>query len=345
MFGRRRKQRANGPIVGLGLLQTALLAVTVGLGNVTCSRPAFAQNAGDSAAAQALFEDGRALMATGDFSTACPKLEESQRLDPASGTLFHLADCYEHNGRIASAWTMFLEAAAAARATGNADRSRHSKQRAAALETRLSRIVIRLLGDKPAALEVRRDGAIVPPPQWGTAIPADPGAHTIAAAAPGRLNWQSTVVLREGVTETVLVPELLASTHREPAKRAAFVERTNVGDSNRIDGTGAAIGAQRVAALATGGIGVAAIAVGTVFGFQAMSLHDDSQVAGLCNGAACATQAGLDLQDRSNRAGNAATVAFALGAVGLATCGVLWFTAPQRGPSVGVGALQVRGTW
>jgi hypothetical protein len=161
MLGRRRKQRTNRPAIGFGLLKTALLALSVGFGHVTCSRPAFAQNAGDGAAAQALFDNGRAIMAKGDYSAACPKLEESQRLDPGSGTLFHLADCYEHQRRISSVDDV-TRAGATARATGNADRSRQSKQRAAALETRLSRIVVRVMAEKKARARLRDTSRTIP---------------------------------------------------------------------------------------------------------------------------------------------------------------------------------------
>src|SRR3954467_7016553 len=61
----------------------------------------------DKAAAQSLFDQGRSLMTKGQYAQACPKLAESQRLDPGLGTQFNLADCYEHLGQTASAWAGF----------------------------------------------------------------------------------------------------------------------------------------------------------------------------------------------------------------------------------------------
>src|SRR5687768_2018720 len=70
----------------------------------------------DSAAARALFAEGRSLMEGERFAEACPKFEESLRLDDGMGTQFNLAHCWDKLGRTASAWALFLDVAAAARA-------------------------------------------------------------------------------------------------------------------------------------------------------------------------------------------------------------------------------------
>jgi hypothetical protein len=50
---------------------------------------------GDKDRAASLFAEGRRLMAAEDYAAACPKLAESQALDPAPDTAFDLGVCYQ----------------------------------------------------------------------------------------------------------------------------------------------------------------------------------------------------------------------------------------------------------
>lgn len=70
------------------------------------SRAASAQGA----AAEELFEQGRAALAAGDLPTACARFQSSDRLDPAAGTRASLGTCEERRGRLASAWEAFKSA-------------------------------------------------------------------------------------------------------------------------------------------------------------------------------------------------------------------------------------------
>src|SRR5690242_5233362 len=87
--------------------------------------PAFAQpSASDRALATELFQQGRALMAEKKLDQACPKLEESMRLDPGGGTLLNLAICHEEQGKTATAWSEYAEAIALAQRDGRPDRQK-----------------------------------------------------------------------------------------------------------------------------------------------------------------------------------------------------------------------------
>ena len=61
------------------------LVAGVALASMVIEALAHADGTGDEkAAAQVLFEQGRALVERGAFADACPKFAESQRLDPES---------------------------------------------------------------------------------------------------------------------------------------------------------------------------------------------------------------------------------------------------------------------
>src|SRR6266850_8060072 len=119
---------------------------------------ALGQTRADKATAEALFGDGRKLMAQGNFRDACPKFAASLKLDPAVGAMLNLADCYEKNQQTASAWAQFREVSSAARAAGSKEREDLARQRAAALEPKLSRLTI-IVGTQ--TVRVTRDGAPV----------------------------------------------------------------------------------------------------------------------------------------------------------------------------------------
>src|SRR5258705_5565961 len=168
---------------------TRLCSVGVALGWVRVASRIHAQP--DGAGARILFDENRRLAAEGKYDRACPKFEESQRLDPGMGTLFNLADCWEHLGRTASAWVRFREVADAASRTGQADREKIARARAVALEPKLSRLLIEVKAGSD--VEVMKDGASFGMARWGAPFPIDPGTHTIEARAPAKQAWKKTV--------------------------------------------------------------------------------------------------------------------------------------------------------
>src|SRR5688500_5523674 len=109
-------------MAGLERLAHFTLTSALALGLYT-SQAAAQASASDKAAAEALFDQGLRLMKQNSFSEACPKLEESNRIDPAVGTLLYLGECYERVGKTASAWATFREAASLATNSSQPDRA------------------------------------------------------------------------------------------------------------------------------------------------------------------------------------------------------------------------------
>jgi hypothetical protein len=291
------------------------------------SLPASAQTTpADAAAAQAAYDRGKQLMSEGKYADACPKLEESQRLDPGAGTQFYLADCWEHVGRTASAWAAFIEVARASKAAGRTDRERISRARATALEPRLSRLTIAVSAKDTPGLEVKRDGEVVGAGLWDTPIPVDLGTHAVTATAKGKQAWQGKVeVTSEGASTTITVPALLdapAETASSPGAASAPVGAVggSPGEEPRKSSPMRTIGV---------GVGIAGlVAMGTsvALGLAAKSQFNDAQQNQCVNGC---TPSGASEDNSAVSLGNVATVVFVAGAVVTATGVVLWLTAPH----------------
>ncbi len=320
------------------------------------SSHAAAQSSGDTAAAQGLFDDAKALMAAGKAREACPKFEESQRLDPGTGTLLNLALCYEKTGRIASAWSRNLEAAAAAKAAGSSARESAARRRAAALAPRVSKLQLDVPTEaRLPRLELTRDGEPIGAAQWGVPIPTDAGEHAIVARAPGFKEWHGTVIVKgEGSRASMEVPVLEAEPAAAPvpvppAPVAAPLAAQPAGPSE-LARSQVPLGKQRVAALVVASVGVVGLGFGIAFGLKSKSEHDDAAKA--CSGSDCTTDSGVSAGQSAYHAGNVATVATALGLVGLAGGAALWFTAPHPQTessafAIGLtpGMLQARGSF
>ncbi len=296
-----------------------------------------AQSSSEQAAAEALFKQGRDLMAAGQYGEACPKLVESERLDPAPGTLLNLATCYEKNGQVASAWVTYKEAATAAHKADQSERARMAHDKAAELEPSLPTltIVVPAAADVPE-LQVRRDGELVGRPEWGAAIPLDPGVHAIEARAPGRKVWQGQAPIAGiGTKASLEIPvlEQLPEAPPEPGggpggAAAAVTGSSLLGESVALPPPPSHPGAtQRAAAWVVGGVGLAGVAAGAVFGIIANS-DNKSAADNDCFSTVCTAQ-GISSTSDAKNAATVSTIAFAAGG-GLVAVGiVLWLTAPS----------------
>jgi hypothetical protein len=251
----------------------------------------------DPAAAESLFRDGRAAAQRGDWEAACPKLRESQRLDPAPGTLLNLADCEEHRGKVATAWQLFRQVVDSVPA--NDDRSPIAAKRAAALEKRLPHMTVRLVGQAPAGVKVTRNDVELSEASLGSALPVDPGAYTVTVSAPGRATTTSSVTIAEGASSAV---EVRAGAPTEGAS----------------GGVVATSSSSRTAGWVMGGIGVAGLVVGGVAGI--LTLGHKSTVDDNCNAMSkLCSQTGYDAAQSGKTWGLITTTGLVVGALGVGT--------------------------
>lgn len=294
----------------------------------------------DPAAAQALFYEARTLMQQSKWAEACPKLEESMRLDAGVGTAFNLADCHEHVGKLSSAWTTFLDVAAQSKAQNQPDREKLARKRAQALEPRLPKLVVDVVvASAPPGLEVKRDGIVIGAAAFGTPIPVDPGTHRVSASAPGKLPWETTVQTAEGKIARIAVPRELpdapVAARPAPVPTGNGAASTNANTATPpadnaqyfpapvVESRGAT---QRTLGWIVAGAGAIGLGVGAGFGLSSLGKRDESRdhcIADACNAT------GVALRDDAIQAGNIATIATIAGGAAVVGGLILVLTAPK----------------
>ena len=166
------------------------IAATVIVAHVAHADPSAAK-------AEALFRQGRELMTAGKFAEACAAFDTSQKLDPATTTLFNQADCREKNGQLATAWGLFVDAERKTRsATDDVGAKLHkvAADRAGKLEGRLSKLTVKVTTPHDGMVIVRGD-EVIDSGEWNRALPIDGGTYTMTARIGNRDVWSETVTI------------------------------------------------------------------------------------------------------------------------------------------------------
>ena len=275
-------------------------------------------DAAKDAQANALWAEGRSLMAAGETAKACTKFEASLAIVPKLGTRLNLANCYEVLGRAASAWSTFRAGMEQARAAGDR-REEYARARAAALEPRVSRLIVEDGTGGIRDLEVTRNGDVVPAAILGQLVPVDPGEQTVTAAAPGHKPWQTRATVgTEARTVTVRIPPLEKLPGAAVALPPPATTRVAAGDPGRT---------RRLIAYGVGGAGVASMIVGTIVVLSAKSDWDASRSD--CDEQNRCGDVGFEQASNARSKATVSTVLYGVGIAAVATGVVLWLTAPS----------------
>jgi hypothetical protein len=300
---------------------TSILALAVGL----VSAPAVAD---DRAIAQQAFQEGRDLMAAGNYAEACPKFAAAAQLSQTAGVRLNLAECYAKLGKTASAWAKANEALSIADRAGDAAAASVAHQQMSALGPKLCHLTIVVERDTaPPGLEIALDGEKIPAAVWGTALPVDPGPHEVTATAPGHQRASTKATLTgDAAQATVTVPSLAAaldgSAAPPPATDAVAPAAESSGGWSRSTA--------HTLALVSGGLGVVGLGIGTAFGLDASSKksqYQQHEAGGHCIDPQCAT-----ISQSALSSATVSTIGFVAGGVLVAAGAVLWLTAPT-GPA------------
>jgi PEGA domain len=248
---------------------------------LTVCQGALAQPSAETEAqALALFKDAVAAETSGDFAAACPRFDAAMKLFPSPATEIHIAKCFAHDGKLASAWAAFQRALVLNRETKQQARrealDKQANDGAAALEPRLPKLQV-TVSPAPAGLKVTEDGQDLPAESFAASLPGNPGPHQIVATAPGYQDWKQTVTLTEGQTSSVAItltaapvtPPGAAQTPPGPIPPAPAPAEGRTG--------------LRTAGWVIGGLGIVGLGVGAVAG--GLTFADKSSAH--CNGGTC----------------------------------------------------------
>jgi hypothetical protein len=232
------------------------------------------------AAAAALFQQGLQLMESGKTAEGCDKLAESIATLPDSGAKGALAECDTTLGRLSEAWDLWHDLAVTA---PTAELRADAANNAAALDRRLTRVVLRVRGVAPSDLvvtlndkPVRADSA--------TEHRVVPGTLVVVAESPEIERWTRTLSAKAGATLEVDIRAEVSH---------SLVHRRHTG---------------RLIGLSLAGVGALSIGVGAVFGGLAFS--DSRSATSSCGGdtAHCKSSGYVSAQSDLSSARRSATI-------------------------------------
>jgi hypothetical protein len=324
------------------LFRNARRAVLLGAlasGSLTAATAA-AQTETPAARADRLFREGKAALEAKRFAEACPKLAESQHLDPGTGTLLALGLCHEGAGATASALAELLDVVTASEKT-RPDRAALARQHADAVGLRLSTITVEVRPESRDHAAITLDGTALPPDKWSK-YPVDPGDHVLEAKVPNGTPWQKSLHVAPGPnTQVVAVPSLEAAAAAAPPPPVA---PTSGGSSRKTIGWIVA------------GSGAGLVVLGGVFGGLALSEHGSATSA--CPSSPCSNSSGVSDENQAKTFAWVSDFGVGLGLVGVGVGTYFLLTRgdapkaasawmPRVTPTVGPGGggLSLDGAW
>ncbi len=315
--------------------RTVALALLLGM------LPAFALAQGDSKAeARKHFDRGVALSQQKNYPEAVKELKRAYELNPDFAVLFELGEAYAAAGQPVQAADALGRYLGAGGTQIPDERRRQVEAEIVRQEARIATVTV--TADLSGAV-IRLDSVEIGRTPLPASIRLGAGVHTIDASLAGYLPYEQKL-------------DLAGGEHRE----VEFTFRQQPGAAGAlVSPAGGALVSRTTVAYVVGAVGVAALAVGGVFGFQAIGKRRDSDRE--CPQNQC-TQRGVDLNNQAKTAALVADITLGAGlvAVGVATYlllrpastgtappGTLAFRGVHLAPEVGPGAagVQLGGSW
>lgn len=252
-------------------------------------------------------ETARALMDRGDesferkrYAAALEAYAGAHAIMRVPTTALEVAKAHEALGNLVEARDALLEAMRFPKSPGEpaayTSARAEAEQRATALGDRIPSIVVALEG-LPHGSEPRVtiDRVALPPAAALLPIKVNPGRHQVLVSSDATYDATKDVVLGERQNITVTIALKVRPVSERPTAAAPSSSGSPL----------------RTAGWITGGVGVAGLVVGTVFGLQASSKQDDAN----CPGNVCKDEASATTLRSANDAATISTIAFVAGGV------------------------------
>jgi hypothetical protein len=350
-------------------LRACALTLYATCGVTSLSTPALGQTDEERAGARAAATEGANAFSEGRYADAIDLFSRAESIIHAPPHLLYIARAQEKLGKLVKAREVYLKLTRETLAPGAPKQFRDAQEAAqkelAALEPRLPYVSVVVQGAGPLPVTVTMDGLKVPQALVGVPRPVDPGEHRFQAFAEGMETNLSSVTVREGARETVVLTLQQASATSpapgtETVATTAPASASNTGEPPADSAsTSSGTNGMRIGSYAALGVGVVGLAVGTIFTLQAAGKRSDWEELCTGPGGACPPEKKDEisgLRDDEKSASTIGMVGFIVGGVGIAT-GVTLFLlsgssdssktagAPRLRPWLGVGSAGLDGTF
>jgi hypothetical protein len=342
---------------------SSVVASAALVGSTVFSVPGYAQTDDQRSGARAAATQGGKAFSEKRWADSIDLFTRAESLVHSPVHLLYMARAYTSLGSLVKARESYIKITNEDLPAGASQPIRQAKADAEkeleALEPRVPYVSVVVQGGGPKPVAVAMDGIQVPPALIGVPRPVDPGDHKFEATSEGMDSAVSSIAVREGRSETVVLT-------LHPAAGAPATPVVAPGPGTEAPGitpvgapppapeadSGHAISPITWVAL---GVGVVGIGVGTGFALSSSSKVDDANklcTLGPAHDSCPADGSAQKLDDDARTARTISLVGFIAGGVGLATGATLLVVglthkkpaaAASITPWVGLGSAGVNG--
>ena len=287
--------------------------------------------------ADAAFKRGRELLKAGKYADACVEFEHSQKLDPALGTEFNIAQCSEKIGKLARALELYRGMLPRDQ---KEDRKKIVADAIPKLEARVPHLLVKAPSPPPPGftltIQVINSGQPPKALEANKSIEIDFGEYAIVAKASGVPDWSQNIRIDTEAKTTTVEPPLgapkpVVSTPPPTTATTTATTAPITQPVEPVDDPSPPRSKRKLYGVIGMGVGGASLVTGLVFGAMARSKWTKAK--DVCGGTTCTTVAdqmeAQKLGDAARGRATLSTIFVGVGVAAAATGVILFVTAPS----------------